>query len=96
MLINKPIEAQSTITIKTTGGDEVVARFVEEDSNTITIKKPLALMVTQNGIGLGPWVFTADVDDNIQLNKSTIVFYTKTDKDMANQYMTSTTGLAMA
>ena len=27
-------------------------------------------MVTQNGIGLGPWVFTADVEENIELNKT--------------------------
>ena len=96
MIIKKPIESQSTITIKTTGGDEIVARFIEEDNTTITIKKPLALMVTQQGIGLGPYVFTADVDENIVINKSAIVFFTKTDKEMATQSMSSTTGLAMA
>ena len=55
MIIEQPFKANDTVTIKTTGGDEIVARFVQEDDTSITVQKPLALMATPQGIGLGPF-----------------------------------------
>ena len=96
MIIEQPFKANETITIKTTGGDEIVARFVDENDKTITIQKPLALMATQQGIGLGPFSFTVDPDAKIKLNKQTIVFVAKTESQMASQYMASTSGIKPA
>ena len=96
MIIEAPYKATDTITIRTTAGEEIVGRFVEEDANNIKITKPLALQATQQGIGLGPWVFTVDPANTIKLNKSAIVFVHKTAKDMASQYVQATTGLAVA
>ncbi len=95
MIIETPYRANDTVTIKTSGGDEVVARFVEESEKTITVTKPLALMATPQGIGLGPWTFTVDPQSKIKINKSTIVFVHKTEDSMAKQYITSTSGLSM-
>jgi hypothetical protein len=96
MIIEAPYKATDTITIRTTAGEEIVGRFVEEDANYVKITKPLALQATQQGIGLGPWVFTVDPVSTIKLNKSAIVFVHKTAKDMASQYVQATTGLAVA
>ena len=92
MIIEQPFKANDTITIKTLT-DEVVARFVEEDANTITIQKPLSLMATQQGIGLGPYAFTIDPNAKLKINKSTVIFVTKTESQMASQYMASTSGI---
>jgi len=96
MIIEAPYKATDTVTIRTTAGEEIVARFVEEDSTSIKITKPLALQASQQGIGLGPWVFTVDPTSTIKLNKSAVVFVHKTEKDMASQYVQATTGLAVA
>ncbi len=96
MIIETPYKVNDTITIKTTAGDEVVARFVEENDNTITVSKPLALMATQQGMGLAPFAFTIAQDAKVSLNKSTVMFVCKTEPEMAKQYMTSTTGIQMA
>jgi len=96
MIIEQPFKPNDTITIKTTSSDEIVARFVEQDVDSITIQKPLALMATQQGIGLGPYAFTVDSDTKIKINKSTVVFFAKTEPQMASQYMTSTSGIATA
>ena len=97
MLIDVPYSKNDTITIKTAaGGDEIVARFVDEDNTTVTITKPMALMATQDGIGLGPYTFTVDPKSNIKINKSSIVFVHKTEDSMAKQYVQSTTGVALA
>lgn len=95
MIIETPYKTNDTITIKTTGGDEVLARFVEEDSNSITIQKPLSLMATPEGMGLAPFAFTIPQDAKLKLNKSAVLFTHKTDADMAKQYVSSTTGVQM-
>jgi hypothetical protein len=95
MIIETPYKQNDTITIRTVAGDEVVARFVEEDTNSVTVTKPLAVMVSQQGLGLGPWTFTVDPQQKITINKSTLVFVHKTEAEMAKQYVSSTSGLAM-
>lgn len=95
MIIETPYKTNDTVTIRTTAGEEIVARFTEEDTYSISVTKPLALMVTQQGIGLGPWVFTVDPQSKIKLNKNAIVFVHKTEKSMADQYIQSTSGLTM-
>ena len=97
MLIEVPYNKNDTITIKTAaGGDEIVCRFVDEDNHAITVTKPMALVATENGIGLGPYTFTVDPKSNIKINKSSIVFVHKTEDSMAKQYVQSTTGVALA
>ena len=96
MIIEQPFKLNDTVTIKTTSSDEIVARFVEQDVDSITIQKPLALMATQQGIGLGPFAFTIEPDAKIKLNKNTVMFMSKTEPQMASQYITSTSGIQTA
>lgn len=95
MLIETPYRANDTITLKLTSGEEVVARFVKEDDKKLTVKKPLTLMATQHGFGLGPYAVTIPQDSELSINKNTIVFVAKTEPEMAKQYMSSTTGLQL-
>jgi len=94
MIIEQPIKENTTVTIKTTSGDEVVARYVSEDNNTITITKPLALVASQQGMGLAPFAFTVPLDGKLKIYKSAVIFMAKTEDQMASQYMTSTSGIA--
>jgi len=96
MIIETPYKATDTITIKTNAGEELVARFVEEDANTITVEKPMAIMATQQGIGLGPFTFTINPDAKVKINKNGCLVIHKTDGEMAKQYVSSTTGIQMA
>jgi|TARA_B110000503_G_scaffold119713_1_gene181742 hypothetical protein len=95
MIIETPYRANDTITIRTMAGEELVARFVSENATHLVITKPLALQASQQGIGLGPWTFTIDSATNIKLNMHSIVFVHKTEKDMASQYISATTGLTL-
>lgn len=95
MIIETPYKAGDTITIKTTAGEEIVARMVEENDKIVKIKKPLALMAHGQGVGLGPWVFTVSPDSDMSINKSAVLMIAKTEKDMASQYTQSTTGLTL-
>jgi len=95
MIIETPYKKSDAITLKLTSSEEIIARFVEEDATTITVTKPMALMMAQNGPGLGPFTFTVSPDVNLKLNKSGILFVHKSDEEMAKQYIESTTGIAL-
>ena len=95
MIIETPYKATDTITIRTTAGEELLARFIEENDKTLTIEKPMAVMVTQQGLGLGPFTFTVNPDSKLKLNKDTIVFIHKTDSEMAKQYVSNTSSIQM-
>ena len=95
MIIETPYKATDTITIRTTAGEELLARFVEENDKNLTVEKPMAVMVTQQGLGLGPFTFTVNPDSKLKLNKDTIVFIHKTDSEMAKQYVSNTSSIQM-
>jgi hypothetical protein len=95
MIIEKALTSGDTITIKTTAGEEIVARLVEEKLNVYVVSKPLAVMATPQGIGLGPLSFTVNPGTKIEINKHSILFAAKTDSEMAKQYVSSTTGITL-
>lgn len=95
MIIETGYKSQDTITIRTSAGEEIVARFIEETDSTITVTKPLALQASAQGIGLGPFCFTVDLGNKFTLRKNSILFIHKTDEEIAKQHMKSTTGLTI-
>lgn len=95
MIIEKPISVGDTVTIKTTAGEEIVARLVDIKSSSYVVSKPLAVMATPQGIGLGPLVFTVHPETKIEINTHAILFVAKTDSEMAKQYVSSTTGIRL-
>lgn len=95
MIIETPYKATDTITIKTTAGEEIVARFVEESDKEITVEKPMAIMASGQGIGLGPFAFTLNPEAKIKINKNACLVIHKTDGEMAKQYVSSTSGIQM-
>lgn len=95
MIIDIPYKQNDTITVRTTAGEEVVARFVEENDKSITIEKPMALVMSQQGIGLGPFCFSVAPNNKFSLNKSAVLFVHKTDPEIGKQYIQNTTGIAL-
>ena len=95
MIIETPYKVNDTVTVRTTAGEELLARFVSEDDKAIIIEKPMAVMVTQQGLGLGPFTFTVSPDAKLKLNKNAVVFVHKTDSEMAKQYVQNTSSIAL-
>jgi hypothetical protein len=96
MLINKGITPGEIVTIKTTAGEEIVAKLVEENPMGITVAKPLVLTAGQKGIALVPFLFTTDPDANITISKGTVMVLAPTVKDAADTYIQNTTGIKLA
>jgi hypothetical protein len=95
MLISKGLSEGEVVTIKTTAGEEIVAKLVEQGPMGVTVKKPLCLTATKDGIGLVPFLFTTDPDAEVTINRSTIMVLASTIKDAADRYTEQTTGIKL-
>lgn len=94
MLIeNSTIKNGDTVTLKMVGGDEIVAKLIDEGSDSVTVTKPLLVMMAQQGFGLMPYVLTANPEKDYTLSKEHIIVFTKTLDEVSKEYIKQTTGL---
>jgi hypothetical protein len=96
MLISKGVAVGEVITLKLTSGEELVAKLVDETDAYYTLSKPMVIGMGQKGPGLMPYLFTVAPDKDIKLSKQTVTVAEPTDKQFANQFIESTTGIALA
>lgn len=94
MLMKKPITPGTVVSIKLVNGDEIITRYDEEDTDTITINRPLALTMNGQGLGMIPWLFLGD-QDTFSISKSHVFVMVVSKKEAADQYMQGTTGIAL-
>lgn len=95
MLIDKEIQVGEVVTLKLAGGEEIISKLVDDTITHYKISKPLVLSMTQKGIGMMPFLFTVNPDKDIKISKNSVVVIEITDKEFADQYLHSTTGIAM-
>jgi len=95
MIIETPYKENDTVTIKTVGGEEIIGKLLEISTENYKLSKPMKVMVTQQGIGLGPLAFTIHPDSKVEVKKTAVLFIAKTDSEMAKQYIASTTGIML-
>jgi len=94
MLISKGFTQGDIVSLKLVNGDEIIARFEEETADTIKITRPLAITVSQQGLGMIPWMFLGETD-TFTLNKTHVFVTVASKEDAAKQYLEGTTGIAL-
>ncbi len=95
MLIDKGISVGEVITLKLTSGEELVAKLTEETATYYKLSKPMVIGMGAKGPGLMPYLFTVSPDKEIKLLKTTVTVAEATDKQFADQFVQSTTGIAL-
>lgn len=96
MLIDKGASVGEVVTIKLTSGEELIAKLVEEADTHYKLGRPMVLSMTQQGIGMMPYLFTVNPEKDVKLNKSTVTVIEATDKAFADQFIQSTTSIKLA
>jgi hypothetical protein len=94
MLINKGFSNGDVLSIKLISGEEIIARFDSEATDSMTISRPLAITMAGQGLGMIPWMFLGGKDE-VTLQKSHIIATMTAKKDAADQYVQGTTGIAL-
>ena len=83
------------ISIKLVTGEELIARYESETETDITIDKPMTLQVGTQGVGISQFMLTMDMDSKVTISKHNCLVIAPTRKEMSDQYIQGTTGLAM-
>lgn len=95
MLIDKGVTTGEVVTIKLTSGEELVAKLIDENEKQYKLSKPMVLSAGPKGIGMVPYLFTVDPEKDVKLNKNTVTVIESTDKNFADSYISSTTGIKL-
>ena len=95
MLISKGVVAGEIVSIKLSTGEEVVTKFVEETATGYKVSKPLVLSMTNQGIGMIPFMLTMSADGDVVVTHNNVVSICVTDKQFADQYVQGTTGIKL-
>ena len=96
MLINKGVTPGEVVTIKTTAGEEIVAKLIEDNPLSVTVSKPAVLTSTPKGIALVPFLFTTEPDADVTIFKATVMVIAPTGKDASKNYLEQTSGIKLA
>lgn len=96
MIITKGIAPGEVVTLKIVTGEELIGKLTDITDEYYMIHRPLVLVMSQQGLGLQQWTFTASVDKAFKINKDKVIMIAETVKEMQTQYIEGTTGLKLA
>jgi hypothetical protein len=95
MIIETPYKAGDTVSFKLSSGEEIVARLEKEEAKTYTVKKPMVLIMQQQGMGLAPFMFSVSPDAKFNIQASSVSCVAKTEDEISKQYTASTSNIQM-
>ena len=95
MLVEAPYQNGDVITMKSAGGEEIIARLIVEDNGILTVSKPMTAVVHEQGIGMLPYLMTVSPNTNVKLNRRGLSVVAKTAKEIADEYTRQTSNLSI-
>lgn len=84
------------LSIKLMTGEEIIGQKLGEDKESITLVKPIQLVVSEKGLGFAPVCISIDDASSFTFKKSHILFQANTRKELVDQYIKATTGIQLA
>jgi hypothetical protein len=96
MLLEKKYTENDIVSFKLSSGEEVIGKYIKDDMTSFVIKHPLMLVASQKGIGMAPYMFTVDPSKEYTFNKAAVLTHASTDKEIADQYLSQSSGIAIA
>lgn len=79
-------DKDTVATIKIITGEEVVAKIKDFDDATLTLDRPVVIMMSQQGLGFGAFIPTMDSNDGIVINQSAVIAIGKCMDKVATEY----------
>jgi hypothetical protein len=96
MLIDKGATIGEVVTLKLVTSEELVGKFIEETATHYVIERPLTLVMSAKGLGLQPWLFTVNDQKPVKIPKEKVIIIAATLDDMSKNYLSGTSGIALA
>ena len=87
------MEIGKVYTFKLNSGEEVIAKVMDAGEGYAMLQDPVSVAPGQHGMGLVPSMFTADPEQNAQLNMNCVEIHSLTDESVRMKYIEATTGI---
>jgi hypothetical protein len=87
------------VTLKMSSGEELIGCYTSEDGGAYVIDRPVTLSVgPKGGPALTPYLMTVNPGNtrDLKINKALVVCVANTDKELADQYTSALSGIALA
>jgi hypothetical protein len=82
------------VSVKLISGEEIVTKLGKPNDDFYVFIKPVVLSVTPQGMGLAPYIMTADANKlTINVHESKIIAMAKSQDAVIQQYTKATTGI---
>jgi hypothetical protein len=87
------------ITLKLASGEEIIGYYAKEDMGSITLRKPVVPVPTNDGasVGLAPYIMSSNYlhesGGELNFNKQAIITTTPTNKAFADVYVQQVSGI---
>ena len=94
MLIEKSLSSGDLVTVKLVTGEEIIARLEETRDDTYVISRPTMLVPTERGTALVGYLLTADIEQNVVLERAKVIVITQSKKELEAGYIQATTGIS--
>jgi len=89
------LENNQIYSFKLNSGEEMVAKVVNVDGNTIEITEPVSIAPNQKGIGMIPSMFTTEMEGKFRLNTNSFAVIGDTNEQIKVKYIEATTGITV-
>ena len=93
MLKVKSYEKGDVVSVKLVSGDEIVTKIGNITEDSYAFEKPVSLSMTQQGMGLIPFMMTADVDKAFLISKDKVITMVEPQEAVRAEYVKATTGI---
>ena len=94
MLIEILYKIGDTVSLKLSSGEEIVARLDSETPKEYTLKKPMVLIMQNEGLGLAPYMYSVSPDAKFNVLVNSVSCIAKTQDEIAKQYISTTSNIA--
>lgn len=84
-------------TLVLVNGAEIIGKFMGESPENFVLNKPRMLQASQQGVGLvnGVCMSGVEPDNDINFNKSNVIFIIKTVDELAKGYQQQVSGIVL-
>lgn len=96
MLIEQKIEKGTVVAVKLTSGDEIVGKIERINATELVISKPIAIGLSQQGVGFAPFMLSAAEDVSLTFKLEQVITYVQAREEIKNAYIQSTSSITPA
>ena len=89
------INKDEVYTFKMTSGEEIIAKVVGVNGDTIEVTNPLGVAHGPQGMGMLPCIFTMEERNSVMINTNNICMWTLTADQIKMKYVSVVTGITV-